>query len=166
MDQVVLMCGHAGSGKSTLAHRLQREGYVLLSFDEEAWSRGYRTHPVAERAAGEVHEYLQQRLTQLVTRGSRVVVDTSFWARASRDQYRRLLAPLGVEPVVYYMLTSLEVSRERLENRHNTGPNDIVVPADRAIEYIDGFEAPTPEEGPMQIVRTADLDAPDRAPTD
>jgi predicted kinase len=166
MDQVVLMCGHAGSGKSTLAHRLQSEGYVLLSFDEEAWSRGYRTHPVAEKAAGEVHEYLQLRLTQLVARGSRVVVDTSFWARASRDQYRRLLAPLGLEPVVYYMLTSPEVSRERLENRRNTGPNDIVVPSHRAIAYIEGFQVPTPDEGPMQIIRTADLSTTDRAPTD
>src|SRR5665647_824546 len=105
MDQVVLMCGHAGSGKSTLAHRLEREGYVLLSFDEEAWRRGYRSHPVAEEAAREVTEYLQRRLTDLVTCGSRVVVDTSFWARASRDEYRELLAPLGVAPVVYYMLT-------------------------------------------------------------
>lgn len=149
------MCGHAGSGKSTVAHRLQNEGYILLSFDEEAWRRGYRTHPVADEAAKEVHGYLQSRLTELVMLGSRVVVDTSFWARSSRDQYRGLLAPLGIKPVVYYMLTATEVSHKRLENRRNTGPNDIVVPADRAIAYIKDFEAPTPDEGPMQIIRTA-----------
>lgn len=161
MDRVILMCGNAGSGKSTLAHRLERAGYVLLSFDEEAWRRGYRTHPVAEDARREVHEHLQRRLVEIVTHGSRVVVDTSFWARASRDQYRQLLAPLGVEPVVYYMLTPRTVSLERLERRQDTGPNDIPVPADRAIAYIEGFEEPTADEGPVRVIRTAD-----GAPTD
>jgi hypothetical protein len=154
MDQVVMMCGHAGSGKSTLAQQLESEGYVLLAFDEEAWRRGYRTHPVAEEAAREVTKHLQRRLTELVTSGTRVVVDTSFWARASRDEYRDILAPLGVEPVVYYMSTSRKVSLERLERRQNTGPNDIVVPADRAIAYIEGFEKPTPGEGPVRVIRT------------
>ena len=111
---MILMCGSAGSGKSAFAHRLERAGYVLLSFDEEAWRRGYRTHPVAEEACREVHEHLQRRLIEVVTHGSRAVVDTSFWARASRDQYRELLAPLGVEPVVYYMATPRRLSLERL----------------------------------------------------
>ena len=163
---MILMCGHAGSGKSALAHQLEREGYVLLSFDEEAWRRGYRTHPVAAGPAREIHEHLQRRLIALVTRGSQVVVDTSFWARASRDEYRDTLAPLGVEPVVYYMLTPRGVSLKRLESRRDTGPNDIVVPADRAIAYIEGFEAPTPDEGPVRVIRTGNPCTADRAPTD
>lgn len=154
MDQVILMCGYAGAGKSTFARRLEGEGYVLLSFDEEAWRRGYRTHPVAEEVRREVHEHLQRRLTELVTRGHRVVVDTSFWARASRDEYRLVLAPLGVEPVVFFMSTPREVSLERLESRQDTGPNDIAVPADRAIAYMEGFEAPTEDEGPVRVIRT------------
>lgn len=158
------MCGHAGSGKSTLAHQLEHDGYVLLSFDEEAWRRGYRTHPVAEEARRQVHACLQRRLTELVTRGSRVVVDTSFWARASRDEYRDVLAPLGVEPVVYYMLTARDVSLERLESRQGTGHDDIVVPADRAIVYIEGFEAPTADEGPVRVIRIPSSE--DGAPAD
>jgi len=154
MDQVVLMCGHAGSGKSTLAQRLEAEGYVLLSFDEEAWRRGYRTHPVAAESARQVHEYLQRRLTELAVRGTCVVIDTSFWARASREAYRQLLAPLGVEPVVYHLSTDRDVCLGRLARRQNTGPNDVVVPVDRAIAYISGFEAPTPDEGPVRVIRT------------
>ncbi|RYV49684.1 ATP-binding protein [Pengzhenrongella frigida] len=162
---MVLMCGHAGSGKSTVAHRLEAEGYVLLSFDEEAWRRGYRNHPVAEEAGREVTEHLQRRLTELVTGGSRVVVDSSFWARAARDEYRDVLASLGVEPVVYYMSTSREVSLERLEGRRNTGPDDIVVPVDRAIAYIEGFEVPTAAEGAMRVLRTGSPSTTDQAPT-
>jgi len=154
------MCGHAGSGKSTLAHRLERAGYVLLSFDEEAWRRGYRIHPVAAEAGTEVHEHLLSRLTELVTGGSRVVVDTSFWARASRDEYRDVLAPLGVEPVVYYLSTPRDVSLERLASRQNAGPNDIVVPAERAIAYMDGFEVPTLAEGPVRVIRPGDRSDP------
>ncbi|HEY8720798.1 AAA family ATPase [Pengzhenrongella sp.] len=144
---------------------LQEEGYVLLSFDEEAWRRGYRTHPVAEEVRIEVHEHLQRRLTELVTSGSRVVVDTAFWARASRDEYRALLAPLGVAPVVYYMQTPREVSLERLERRRDTRPNDIVLPVGRAIAYMAGFEAPTPDEGPVRVIQPGNPSTADRAPT-
>ena len=33
------MCGVAGSGKTTYAQRLEAEGYVRLSIDEEIWQR-------------------------------------------------------------------------------------------------------------------------------
>jgi predicted kinase len=38
-SRVVLMCGIAGSGKTTYAQRLERDGYVRLSIDEEVWRR-------------------------------------------------------------------------------------------------------------------------------
>src|SRR5690348_674059 len=85
-DRVVLVCGPAGSGKSTYARRLARHGYVLLSFDEEAWRRGHRDHPLPAGVAGEVHAALSTRLTELVADGVPVVVDSSFWSRASRDR--------------------------------------------------------------------------------
>jgi len=71
----------------------------------------------------------------------------------------------SVWTVVYYMLTARDVSHERLESRQNTGPNDIVVPADRAIAYTESFEAPTPDEGPVHVIRTGIPSTADRAPT-
>jgi len=152
MEQVILMCGLAGSGKSTVARRLERDGYVLLSFDEEAWRRGHRDHPVSPADASRVHEHLQGELIKMVASGARAVVDTSFWSRASRDDYRRLLAPLGVVPAVYHVVVPRDVLLSRLKTRSGAGPNDIVVSAESLQAYADGFQDPTPAEGPVRLV--------------
>lgn len=34
---IIMMCGVAGSGKTTFAQRLETEGFVRLSIDEEIW---------------------------------------------------------------------------------------------------------------------------------
>lgn len=155
MDLVILMCGAAGSGKSTYARGLAQQGYTVLSFDEEAWRRGYRSHPVPPEGCAEVHDGLKARLVELVRAGSPAVVDTSFWSRAARDDYRALLAPLGVTPVVHYMDTPRGVVLERLAARRHDGPDDIPVPFEQAVAYMDGLQVPTADEGPLRVVTHA-----------
>lgn len=149
MTQVVLVCGPAGAGKSAHARRLTANGYALVSFDAIAWELGYHEHPLLEEARLAVHRVLQERLASLLNRGESVVIDSSFGSRASRDTYRQLLAPWGVEPVVHYIATPPEVILDRLAQRTNSGPDDIVVPATRAQAYMDGFEVPQAAEGPV-----------------
>lgn len=151
-DQVVLVCGVAGAGKSTLARSLEADGYVRLSFDEAAWVAGHREHPVPQHAADTVHAALVERLLAHVADGDDVVVDTSFWSRASRDRYRAVLAPTGVVPVVWLLDVPREVVLARLAERRGADPHDVVVPPDLAERYLDGFERPTPDEGPLRIV--------------
>jgi predicted kinase len=155
MDQVILLCGSAGSGKSTHARTLGAEGYTLPSFDAEAWRRGLRRHPVAEGPRREIHRALQRRLLDLVADGTPVVVDTSFWSRSSRDEYRELLAQVGVSPVVHYLRTPRQVVLERLAARQDSGPDDIPVPVERAIAYLDGFQEPSSAEGPLRVIDPA-----------
>ncbi|RMI13057.1 ATP-binding protein [Cellulomonas triticagri] len=149
------MCGAAGSGKSTYAHRLGEAGYTVLSFDIEAWRRGFRTHPVPVEGRREVHETLQRRLLEAVDDGRPVVVDTSFWSRASRDEYRELLASRGVVPVVHYMATPRHAILESLARRRTAGPDDIAVPVEQALSYMDGLQVPTAEEGPLRVIGEA-----------
>lgn len=153
MEQVVLVCGPAGSGKSTWARGLAAQGYRVLSFDAEAWALGHRVHPLDDDARAAVNLMLREKLVASVEKGEPVVVESSFWSRASRDEIRRLLAPLGVVPLVHYLDVPRATLLERLARRENTGPDDIVVPRERALAYLDGFEVPTLAEGPLRIVR-------------
>lgn len=151
--RVVLTCGPAGSGKTTHARSLEESGYVRLSFDDEAWRLGHREHPLPAAAAAQVHAVVHYRLMGLVEEGRDVVVDTSFWSRASRDAYRALLAPLGVVPVTHYLATPEAQVLARLAGRAGAGPHDVPVPPDLARAYLDGFEVPTAEEGPLVVIR-------------
>lgn len=68
----------AGSGKSTVARRLEAEGMVRLSFDQEAWRRGIRTMPLPSDVHEEIEQELRARLIALVAADQDVVLDFSF----------------------------------------------------------------------------------------
>jgi predicted kinase len=152
MAQVVFMCGPAGSGKSRYARGLEERGYTRLSFDDEAWRRGIVQQPLDGAVRDEIEVALRQRLVRLVERGSDVVLDFSFWSRAMRAEYRRLLQPLGITPETVYLATSREVALGRVRARANRHPDDVVLPESVAARYFDHFEPPTPEEGPLRII--------------
>lgn len=154
--RVVLTCGPAGSGKSTYAMALEQRGFTRLSFDEAAWSRGLREHPIPDAEAAALHADMQQRLLDLVAAGTDVVVDSAFVTRESRQEYRDLLAPLGVEPVVHLLRTPRDLVLTRLQARRGDGPHEVLVPTDRATAYYDDFPTPTLDEGPMLIVDGTD----------
>jgi predicted kinase len=153
MSRVVFMCGPAGSGKSTYATRLEREGWVRLSFDVELWRRGVTTVPTPPEVHAEVEAELRARLVELVRAGADVVLDFSFWSRRMRDEYRAILRPLGVEPLTVYLATDRATVLERVRRRRGEHPHDVVLGEELAARYIDHFEPPTPEEGPLEVVR-------------
>lgn len=94
------MCGIAGSGKTTYAQQLEAGGFVRLSIDEEVWmsSGRYGLDYPAERyaaLAADAELRLRHRLVGLVSAGSDVVIDFSFWSRARRDDYKELVERAG-----------------------------------------------------------------------
>ncbi|PRZ02902.1 hypothetical protein BCE75_11637 [Isoptericola sp. CG 20/1183] len=152
MSRVFLMCGPAGSGKSTRARALEAQGWARLSVDVAAWREGRRDHPLPDDVTTRLQAELRQECLDLVRAGRDVVVDLSFWSRAMRDEYRDLLRPLGVFPVTVYLPTPREVVLERLAHRSGTGPDDVVVSRETALRYLDAFEVPTPDEGPLEVL--------------
>lgn len=147
------MCGPAGSGKSTYATRLEREGWIRLSFDVELWRRGMTTMPTPPQVHAEVEAELRARLVEHVRAGADVVLDFSFWSRRMRDEYRAILRPLGVEPLTVYLAADRATLLERVRRRRGEHPDDAVLSEELAAQYVDHFEPPTPEEGPLEIVR-------------
>ena len=153
MSRVIFMCGPSGSGKSTYARRLETEGMVRLSFDVEMWHRGISTVPLRPDLRAEIEAGLRARLLELVAAGSDVVLDFSFWSRRMRDDYRRLLEPLGVVPETVYLATSRSTVLDRIRTRRGRHPDDYVLPDALAAQHFDHFEPPTEDEGPLTTIR-------------
>ncbi|MGN0122064.1 MAG: AAA family ATPase [Rhodococcus sp. (in: high G+C Gram-positive bacteria)] len=150
--RVVMMCGPAGAGKTTYAKRLEREGWLRLSYEVEFWNRGITTMPSADVVA-EVSADLKARLLRHVTAGNDVVLDFGFWFRRQRDEFRTLLAPQGIVPETVYIATDLATILSRVGDRHGRWADDWPLTERTATEYFERFEPPTPEEGPLDVVR-------------
>ena len=149
---VVLMCGVAGSGKTTYAQQLEMKGYVRLSIDEEVWARfgryGMDYDPADyARLSAAAEDVLRERLVTLVGEGRDVVVDFSFWQRASRDRYKRLVEAAGGTWRLIYLQVDPAVLRRRLDDRAERFDANAAFPItpDTLAAYLAGFEEPRGE---------------------
>ncbi|SJM48911.1 putative ATP/GTP-binding protein [Actinomycetales bacterium JB111] len=149
---MIFMCGPAGAGKTTHARSLEADGFVRLSFDQEAWDRGIRRMPLDPRDHRAIESDLRRRLVDLLAEGRDVVLDLSFWSRAMRDDWRCLLAPSGVLPETIYLATDRATCLARVAARARAHADDFALDPDVAESYVDHFEPPTPDEGPLLVV--------------
>ncbi|WP_460624161.1 AAA family ATPase [Kineococcus endophyticus] len=157
---VVLLCGMVGAGKTTFATRLEREGYVRLSIDEELWSRfgryglDYPTEVYDEYSHVAEHVLLD-RLRSLVAQGRDVVVDFGFWSRASRDRYKRVVQEMGARWRLVHLDVPRDVLLRRLAVRSSRFDANAAFPIDAAT--LDGFLARfEPPSGEGEEVWTAE----------
>ncbi len=125
---------------------------VRLSFDTHLWERGIRSGQVDPGVREEIRRLLGLELVALLGEGRDVVLDFSFWSRAMREEWRGLLAEHGVVPETTHLATDRETVLARVAERRGEHADDFPVDLDTAAAYVDGFEAPTPEEGPLTIV--------------
>ncbi|MEL7977093.1 ATP-binding protein [Isoptericola sp. F-RaC21] len=154
MSHLVLLCGPAGAGKSTHARRYAAQGYAVASVDELAWAAGQpAAHPLPDDVARQLAEVLRSRVAALLDEGRDVVVDASFWSRAARGEYRTLGAAHGADTVVVYVETPRDVALARVAARSGDGAHQVRLTPETAAAYYDGFEVPTPDEGPLEVVR-------------
>lgn len=126
---------------------------VRISFDAEMWRRGISTVPLPPDVRAEIEADLRTRLLALVAAGTDVVLDFSFWSRRMRDDYRALLEPTGVVPETIYLATDRDTVLGRMRARRGSDCDDFVLPEELVVRYFDHFEPPTPDEGPLTVVR-------------
>lgn len=126
---------------------------VRLSFDVEMWRRGISTVPLSAAERTDIETELRARLLHLVSEGTDVVLDFSFWSRRMRDDYRDLLAPTGVVPETIYLATDRDTVLRRMRARRGSHSDDFVLTDDLVARYFDHFEPPTPDEGPLTVIR-------------
>lgn len=153
MSRVVFMCGPSGAGKTTYARRLENGGMTRLSFDVEMWRRDISTAVLRPEERADIEATLKERLLILVAEGRDVVLDFSFWSRQMREEWRRLLRPTGVIPETIYLATDRDTVLQRMRKRGGTHSDDYALDEQTVARYFDHFEPPTPDEGPVTVVR-------------
>jgi len=83
--------------------------------------------PLPRDVRDDIEGGLRAWLLELVTAGSDVVLDFSFWSRAMREDYRRLLEPAGVVPETIYLATDRSTVLARIRDRRGRHPDDYVL---------------------------------------
>ncbi|WP_419882191.1 AAA family ATPase [Peribacillus sp. B-H-3] len=103
---VVLMCGVAGSGKTIFSQKLEKEGFVRLSIDEEVWSANGRygidyTVEKYREYLDKAHMKLRDKLVKFILNKKHAVVDSSFWRHSERDEYKQIIETAGGSGVLF-----------------------------------------------------------------
>lgn len=149
---VVLMCGIAGSGKTTFSQNLGKDGYVRLSIDEEVWSTNGRygiDYPVEKYRVylDEAHARLRNKLVELIQDKKQVVVDSSFWNRSERDEYKQLIENSGGKWRLIYLKVHPDELRKRLKIRSQRFDANAAFTITEEIltTFLNGFEEPRDE---------------------
>lgn len=154
---VLLMCGIAGSGKTTFSQTLEKDGFVRLSIDEEVWSTNGRygiDYPVEKyrEYLDEAHVRLRNKLVKLIQDKKQVVVDSSFWQRTERDEYKQLIENSGGKWRLIYLKVHPDELRKRLKIRNQRFDANAAFTITEEILtiFLNGFEEPR-DEGEIVI---------------
>ena len=146
-----LLCGISASGKTTLARRLQAEGAVLLSVDEEMWNSygsGFTELPSEEqrRLTLATEENLRHRMALLLKEGEDIVVDSCLCKRFKRDAFREAAIEAGATPKLIYLTAPKEELLRRLSSREGKAHDDIIVTAEQLERFLQNFQPPQADE--------------------
>lgn len=156
---VVMMCGLAGSGKTTYARRLEARGYRRLSVDEIIWRRIGHDAALLDPTEYEQHQAtadqeLQEELIRLMAARQPVVLDKSFWSRATRDRYKALIKEYGGTWILIYLKAAPDTLRRCLAIRNaQDGPSSVTVSPELLDRYLMSFEEPR-DEGEHTILQS------------
>ena len=154
---ICMMCGVAGSGKTTWAQRLEARDLVRLSIDEEIWRRfgryGLDYEPARYAALQRVaQEHLDAELGRLMSAGMAAVLDYSFWQRAQRERFTRLIEQHARPWKLLLLRVDPAELRRRLKARQQKiDANAAFAVTDELLNsYLTGFEWPQ-DEGEIEL---------------
>jgi predicted kinase len=138
-----LLAGLTGSGKTTYARRLEAEGLLRLSVDEEVFARhgrygvDYPEHEYPQREAPVLRD-IRTRLAEALRAGHSVVLDYGLWLRSERDAYKKLVEDAGGRwRLIYLRVDRAELQRRLAERTVRDDANALTV----APEMLDAFSA-------------------------
>jgi len=152
------MCGLAFSGKSTLAQEIAEHTVgEIIAFDK-LWVEEDKIKPVPKNADGwrHIRKVAQEKILKTLKEGKSVIYDDNNAKREHREELRNLAKQAGVESIVVYLDTPLEIIRAREEankdsqNRHEVEPHNFQ-------KVLGDLEIPARDEKSLIFILEADI---------
>ena len=153
------MCGLAFSGKSTLARKIaERTGSRLIAFDKLLVEKE-KEQPVSKDDAGWrfIRKVAQDEIVSTLKEGQSVVYDDNNVRFEHREKVREIARNLGVNPIVIYLNTPMELIRERELVNKTTGERHEVEP-ENFQKVVEQLEVPTSNENVLEFTPNTDID--------
>ena len=141
-----LICGLPGSGKSTLAKKLEEKHPALRLTPDEWMARIVGDGMNEDKRA--VIESIQWEIAQQTLRlGIDVILESGFWSRKERDEFRARAKELGVTTKLYFLDVPRDELWRRLQKRNAELPPDTFHVKESDLDkWVTQFEAPTSDE--------------------
>ncbi len=153
------MCGLALSDKSTLARKIaERTGSRLIAFDKLLVEKE-KEQPVSKDDAGWrfIRKVAQDEIVSTLKEGQSVVYDDNNVRFEHREEVREIARNLGVNPIVIYLNTPMELIRERELVNKTTGERHEVEP-ENFQKVVEQLEVPTSNENVLEFTPNTDID--------
>ena len=154
------MCGLAFSGKSTLARKIaEHTDSKLVAFDK-LWVEQDKEKPVPKGVEGwrYIRDLAQRNVLDYLQAGKSVVYDDNNPRKEHREELRDVAKKAGIDAVVIYLDTSLDVIRVREEANRSSQDRHDVEP-ENFEKVMKDLEVPTADEN--TIVFTPEMNIED-----
>ena len=158
MTKLYIRCGLRFSGKSTLAQEIAEHTVgEIIAFDK-LWVEEDKIKPVPKNADGwrHIRKVAQEKILKTLKEGKSVIYDDNNAKREHREELRNLAKQAGVESIVVYLDTPLEIIRAREEankdsqNRHEVEPHNFQ-------KVLGDLEIPARDEKSLIFILEADI---------
>lgn len=155
---VILMCGVSGSGKTTLSKKFETHGFKRLSIDEIVWEKfgrfgiDFQEQDYPQRLQ-EARAEMRERLIKLMSERTPAIVDSAFWNRAAREDFKALVTQHDCSWKLIYLKVNPGLLRSRLAERNLRFDANSPYPITDEIldKFLQSFEEPE-EEGEIVVI--------------
>ena len=121
---LIIVCGLPGSGKSTLARALAKKISAVDISSDIIRKRMFSRPAYTEEEKTIVYAEMARQAEAELKKGSRVIVDATFYLKKERERFSAIAAGAGTASSLIVCRLTEEETKRRLGGRKKGGPSD------------------------------------------